>query len=60
MKIPSYKVFFSYLLKGTHHFARNGAPPDKFGILYRVLHIEFRGFNSRIDVSELSHFGSWY
>ena len=34
--------------------------PDKFGTLYRVLHIEFHGFNSRIDISGLSHVGSWY
>ena len=25
-----------------------------------ILHTEFHGFNSRIDVSGLSHFGSWY
>ena len=33
----------------------NGAPPDKFGALYRLLHIEFYVSNSRIDVSELAH-----
>ena len=38
----------------------NGASPDKFDILYCVLHIEFHGFNSRIDDLGLSHFGSWY
>ena len=40
--------------------AENGAPPDKFGYLYRVLHVELHGFNNRIDASGLSHFGSWY
>ena len=34
----------------------NGAPHDKFGVLYHPLHMEFRGFNSRIDVLGLSHF----
>ena len=29
----------------------NGAPNDKFGILYCLLDVEFHGFNSRIDVS---------
>ena len=38
----------------------NGAPPDKFGVLYRLLHIEFHDLNSRIDVLGLSHLGSWY
>ena len=43
----------------THkHMLENGAPPDKFGALYRLLHIEFHGFNSSIDVSGLSQFGS--
>ena len=41
------------------HVAENGAPPDKFGVLY-LLHLEFYGFNSRIDVSGLLNFGSWY
>ena len=36
----------------------NGAPPDKFGVLYRLLNIEFHGFNSRVDVLGLSHIGS--
>ena len=39
---------------------QNGAPPDTFGALYCVLHIEFHGLNSRIDVLGLSYFGSWY
>ena len=32
------------------HMLENGAPPDKFYVLYRLLHIEFHGFNSSIDV----------
>ena len=36
----------------------NGTPLDKFGVLYRLLHIEFKGFNSSIVTSGLSHFGS--
>ena len=58
-------------MKGTHFLLRvmrvntstccqTGAPPDKFGVLYHLLHREFYDFNNRIDVSELSHFGSWY
>ena len=39
------------------HMLKNGAPPDKSGVLYRLLHLEFHGFNSWIDVSVLSHFG---
>ena len=35
----------------------HGAPPDKFGVLYRLLHIEFHGFNKKINVLGLSHFG---
>ena len=42
------------------HMLENGAPPDKFDVLYRVLHIEFHCFNSSIDVFELSHFGFCY
>ena len=41
-----------------HSVTLNGTPPDKFGALYRELQIEFHSFNSRIDVSGLSHFGS--
>ena len=41
------------------HMLGNGAPPDKFGVLYRLLPIEFHdGFNSRIDVLGLSHLGT--
>ena len=37
----------------------SGAPPVKFGVLYYLLHIEFHGFNSGIDVLGLTHLGSW-
>ena len=37
------------------HMLENGAPPDPFGALYHLLHIEFHGFNRRIDVLGLSH-----
>ena len=42
------------------HVAENGVPPDKFGVLYRVLRIKINGSNSRIYAVGLSHFGSWY
>ena len=45
-------------LQTQAHVAENGAPPDKFGVLYRLLHIEFHDFNSRVDVSGLPHIGS--
>ena len=39
-------------MKGIHssdckhkHTWKNGAPPDKSGVLYRLLHTEFHGFN---------------
>ena len=31
------------------HMMKIGAPPDKVGVLYRMLPIEFHGFTSRID-----------
>ena len=31
------------------HMMKSGAPPDKFGVLYRLLSKEFHGFTSRID-----------
>ena len=31
------------------HMMKGGAPPDKVGVLYRLLPIEFHGFTSRID-----------
>ena len=63
-----YKNIFSYINeRGTSspdckykHMLENRAPPDKSDVLYRVLHIEFHGFNSSINVLELSHFGSCY
>ena len=42
------------------HMLENGALPDKFGVLYQLLHIEFHDLNSRIDVLGLSHLCSWY
>ena len=34
----------------THkHMMKSGAPPDKFGVLYLCLPIEFHGFTSRIN-----------
>ena len=42
------------------HMLENGAPPDKVGVLYRLLYMEFHGINSRINVLGLSHLGSWY
>ena len=32
------------------HMLEKGAPPDKFGVLYDLLHIEFHGFDSNINV----------
>ena len=29
------------------HMLENGAPPDKFGVLNRLLHIEFHGLTAR-------------
>ena len=28
---------------------KSGAPPDKFGVLYHIVTIEFHGFTSRIN-----------
>ena len=42
------------------HILENGAPPDKFVVMYHLSHREFHGFNSRIHVSGLLHIGSWY
>ena len=30
------------------HMMKSGAPPDKVGVLYHLLPIEFHGFTSRI------------
>ena len=42
------------------HLAENGTPPDKSGVLYHLLQIEFHDFNSNIDILGLSYFGFWY
>ena len=47
------------LMKTQAHVAENGAPPDKFGLLQRLLSIESQRFGSRIDVSWLSQFSYW-
>ena len=31
------------------YMMKSGTPPDKFGVLYRLLPIEFHGFTSKID-----------
>ena len=31
------------------HMMKHGTPPDKVGVLHRLLPIEFHGFTSRID-----------
>ena len=31
------------------HMMKSGAPPDKVGVLHRLLPIEFHGFTNRID-----------
>ena len=31
------------------HMMKRGAPPDKVGVLHRLLPIEFHGFTGRID-----------
>ena len=31
------------------HIVKSGAPPDKVGVLYPLLPMEFNGFTSRID-----------
>ena len=40
------------------HIVKSGAPPDKVGVMYPLLPIEFHGFTSRIDFLGLSLFGS--
>ena len=54
-------------MKGTHLLLivntstlENGAPPDKFGVLYTICCMEFNGLNSRINGLGLSHFDSCY
>ena len=62
MPIFHFQGIFSYINErdtSTHdckhkHMLENGAPPDKFGILYTFCYIiEFHGFNS--NVLGLSH-----
>ena len=37
-------------LDGKHkHMMKSGAPPDKVGVLYRLLPIDLHSFTSRID-----------
>ena len=38
------------LIVNTSTCCENGAPPDKFGLLQRLLLIESHGFDSMIDV----------
>ena len=40
------------------HMLENGAPPEKFDVLYGLLHTEFHGFINRIDDLGLPHLGS--
>ena len=53
------KGIYLLLMETQAHVAENGAPPDKFGVLYCLLCTEFHGFNRNIDVSLLIHFGTW-
>ena len=39
----------SFLDCKQKHLMKIGAPPDKVGVLHRLLPIEFHGFTSRID-----------
>ena len=47
------------LIVNTNTCCENGAPPDKFGLMQHLLPIESQGFDSSINVSGLSLFGSW-
>ena len=40
----------SFLECKHKHIVKNGAPPDKVGVLHRLLPIEFHGFTSRNDL----------
>ena len=42
------------------YMMKSRAPPDKIGVLHRLLSIEFHHFTSRIDFTGLSCFVSWY
>ena len=39
---------------------KSGAPPDKFGVLHRLLQIEFHGLNSRIDFLRFKVITLWF
>ena len=41
------------------HMMKSGAPPDKVGVLPRLLLTEYHSFTSKIDFQGLSLFGSW-
>ena len=41
------------------HMMKSGAPPDKFGVLYRIVTFRIPWFHKQISFSGLSHFGSW-
>ena len=40
----------SFLECKQKHMMKSGAPPDKVGVLHRLLPIEFHGFTSSIDL----------
>ena len=40
----------SFLDCKQKHMIKSGAPPDKVGVLYRLLPIEFHGFTSSIGM----------
>ena len=54
-KVSIYKVYLMILMNRTFldckykHMMKSGAPPDKVGVLYRLLPIEFHGFTRRTD-----------
>ena len=39
----------SFLDSKHKHMMKSGTPPDKVGVLHRLLPIEFHGFTRRID-----------
>ena len=50
---------YSLDCKHKHMLLKNGAPSDKFSVLYRLSHIKINGFNSMSYAVGLPHFGSW-
>ena len=55
-KVSIYKVYSTISMDRTHlflnkqkHMMKNRAPPDKVGVLHRLLLIEFQGYTIRID-----------